>query len=220
MQRYLLATLGLILLTVVTTAYSWQSPQETIPHIARLSYTKPPAQVAKAVLEPDFLAETSPASVEISLSPGSDRSVSAQTELTDPLLKPALPEQYDQFKASIELIEGTEIGEIEFSTVISDDYLAIEPGRRFGAGYFTLYATFGYEEMADGMTWSWVWKHNGEVIDGGNQVWTYGDNGPGYVYFKPEEGFNLGEYSLEVWVNRELMAQSDFMVIDSVSASN
>ena len=74
--------------------------------------------------------------------------------------------------------------------------------------------------MVDGMSWSWVWRRNGAVIDGGNQIWAYGDSGPGYVYLRPEEGFDLGEYSLEVWVNGEIMALSDFMVTDSVSASN
>jgi hypothetical protein len=65
-----------------------------------------------------------------------------------------------------------------------------------------------------------VWRHNNQVVDGGNQVWSYGDEGPGYVYFQPEEGFQLGDYSLEIWVNDALMAQSNFTVIDSVSATN
>ena len=70
------------------------------------------------------------------------------------------------------------------------------------------------------MTWSWVWRHNNQIIDGGNQLWSYGEDGPGYVYFQPEEGFQLGEYSLEVWVNDAMMAQSNFMVVDGITASN
>jgi hypothetical protein len=219
LQRYLLVSLSLILLAVIIAVYGWQSPTITTPHLAVLSRSKPILQTAATVAEPEIVADSSPTSVEIDLSPVSNQGP-AQTALTDPLLKPALPEQYDQLEATVDLKESTEIGEIQFSADISDDYEAVDPGRRFGDGFYTLYATFDYGEMADGMTWSWVWKHNGGVVDGGNQVWQYGDDGPGYVYFKPEEGFQLGEYSLEVWVNTELMAQSDFMIIDSISASN
>jgi len=219
LQHYLLVSLSLILLAVIVAVYGWQAPTVTTPHLAVLSRSKPILQSAATVAEPEIVADASPASVEIDLSPVSNQGP-AQTALTDPLLKPALPEQYDQLEATVDLKESTEIGEIRFSADISDDYEAVDPGRRFGDGFYTLYATFDYGEMADGMTWSWVWKHNGAVVDGGNQVWQYGDDGPGYVYFKPEEGFRLGEYSLEVWVNTELMAQSDFMIIDSISASN
>lgn len=220
MQRYLVATLFLILLVVVTTAYAWQAPQVTNPPLARLSNLKPALRNSVAVGDQAAVAEASPASVEINTNQVSNRIADTPPELTDPLLRPSLPEQYDQLDAAIDLTESTEIGQIAFSTEISEEYEAVEPGSRFGEGFFTLYATFDYDEMSDGMTWSWVWRHNGSVIDGGNQVWSYGDSGPGYVYFKPEEGFQLGEYSLEVWVNGELMAQSDFNVTDSISASN
>lgn len=220
MQRYLLATLSLILLLVVTTAYAWQAPQTTIPHLARLSNMKPALNNSVATGNQAAVAEASPASVEINTNPVSNRIADTPPALTDPLLKPSLPEQYDQIDATVDLKESTDIGDIAFSTEISEDYQAVEPGRRFGEGYFTLYATFEYGEMSDGMIWSWVWRHNGSVVDGGNQVWNYGDSGPGYVYFKPEEGFQLGQYSLEVWVNGELMALSDFNVTDSISASN
>lgn len=220
MQRYLLATLSLILLVGVTTAYAWQAPQVTVPYIARLSNMKPALNNSVAAGDQAAEAEASPASVEINTFSVSNRIADTPPELSDPLLKPSLPEQYNQFDATVDLKEATEIGQIAFSTDISDEFQPVEPGRRFGEGYFTLYATFEYVEMTDGMTWAWVWLHNGSVVDGGNQVWTYGDSGPGYIYFKPEEGFQLGEYSLDVWVNGELMAQSNFNVTDSISASN
>ncbi|MBK7180127.1 MAG: hypothetical protein IPH82_23580 [Chloroflexi bacterium] len=52
----------------------------------------------------------------------------------------------------------------------------------------TLYATFDYSEMEDGMAWAWVWRHNGEVLEGGNELWDYGNEGPGFIYLSPEEG--------------------------------
>ncbi|HIP72722.1 MAG TPA: hypothetical protein EYH05_15165 [Anaerolineae bacterium] len=71
------------------------------------------------------------------------------------------------------------------------------------------------------MEWAWVWRLNGEVVDGGNELWEYGSDGPGYVYYSPEEGFQAGEYSLEVWVNGELMTRSTLtMTGTALSAGN
>jgi hypothetical protein len=219
MQRYLVATLVLLLVTVGTSAYAWQTPQSLPPQHARLTYAKP--SLTTVVLEDDeVLAESSPTAVEISLSPVMNRVAATAPELSDPLLKPGLPEEYNQYVPEVELQPETLIGDISFSTEINDEYQALNAGRRFSKGFFTLYATFAYEGLADGMTWSWVWRHNNQVVDGGNQVWSYGADGPGYVYFQPDEGFQLGDYSLEVWVNDALMAQSNFSVIESVSATN
>ena len=100
-------------------------------------------------------------------------------------------------------------------------YKAINPANVFGEGFYTLYATFDYSNMADGMAWAWVWRQNGEVIDGGNEYWAYGDEGPGYIYLSPEEGFGEGRYSLEIWVNGELMGQASATMNDAaVSAGN
>ncbi len=174
MQRYLVATLVLLLLSVATTAYAWQTPQSLPPQHARLSYAKPSS--AAVAVDETLLAESSPTAVEISLSPVINRVAATASELSDPLLKPALPEDYDQLEPAIDLQLDTAIGDISFSTKISDDYQALEAGRRFGKGFFTLYATFDYDGLADGMTWSWVWRHNNQVVDGGKGV-----EGPGQV---------------------------------------
>jgi hypothetical protein len=132
----------------------------------------------------------------------------------------SLPSEYDQLEPWVQLNKSTIIDGITFSTDITGDYQALDPSRRFTQGFFTLYATFAYDQMSDGMVWSWVWRRNDDVIDGGNQVWSYGNDGPGYVYLRPEEGFGLGDYFINIWVNGEQMAGSNFTVIDSISANN
>ncbi|MCB0000072.1 MAG: hypothetical protein KDE56_30120, partial [Anaerolineales bacterium] len=73
--------------------------------------------------------------------------------------------------------------------------------------------------MANGMEWAWVWRHNGEVVDGGNEIWNYGQEGPGYIFFAPEEGFASGDYSLEVWVNGELLTRSTAVMNNAAVAA-
>jgi hypothetical protein len=220
MQRYMLASLLLILAVVVTTTYAWQAPEEVTPPIARLSHAKPYQPLTDDTPSVEAVAQGSPVAVEINLSPASERNFVVSADFTDPLLYPALPADFDKIDAEVEVSEATEIGAILFSTDITSNYRAVDPVRRFSEGFFTLYATFDYLEMADDMTWSWVWRHNGVVVDGGNQLWSYGQDGPGYIYFQPEEGFQPGEYSLEVWVNDGLMAQSSLRVTETISANN
>jgi hypothetical protein len=221
MQRHLASSLVLILITVVAAAYAWQAPEDTTTRLAPLSHAKVKSESVAAAEEADSLDDVSPANVEISTVPTFGKSAGSAPDsaasLQDSLI---LPEQYDQIDSASELGENTALGSILFSTDISEDYEAVAPSTRFGKGYFTLYATFAYEEMTNGMSWSWVWRRNGEVIDGGNQKWSHGENGPGYVYYRPESGFDLGNYTLEVWVNGDLMAQSSFTVTDAISANN
>jgi hypothetical protein len=57
------------------------------------------------------------------------------------------------------------------------------------------------------------------VVDGGNELWAYGDNGPGYIYYGPEEGFRPGDYTLEVWVNGELFTRDTLTMTGSALSS-
>jgi hypothetical protein len=225
MQKYMVATISLVLATVATSAYAWQSPVDSTPRVSVLSHAKPLAEgvTASISLEADDLFDVGgPEALDLPLLPASER-LNTSPNLVDPLLQPSaptLPEQFDRFDPTAEVTEETQLGEMSFSTDITQDYQPLEAGRRFVEGFFTLYATFSYEGMADGMVWAWVWRHNGEVVDGGNQIWAYGSSGPGYVYFQPETGFQLGEYSLEIWLNRELVTQANVMITDGVAASN
>lgn len=221
MQRYLAASAALILVTIATSAYAWQAPADSTYRVALLRYAKPALDPNLTEVEPELSSEASPAAVEINTLTLDDAAEAGTFDQQESLLpSPSLPSEYDQLEPSAQLNKLTTIDGLSFSTDITGDYQALDPSHRFTQGYFTLYATFAYEQMTDGMVWSWVWRRNGDVVDGGNQVWSYGNEGPGYVYLRPEEGFGLGDYFIDIWVNGEQMAGSNFTVIDSISASN
>ncbi len=67
------------------------------------------------------------------------------------------------------------------------------------------------------MEWAWVWRQNGEVVNGGNEIWQYGGEGPGWIYYEPPEGFSPGVYTLEVWVNEELFQQASLTIENEVA---
>ncbi len=222
MQSYMTASALLLILTGVTALYAWQSPTDTTPRLTVLRNAKPTSSLSVAALDDQQVAaEASPDVVTINLGLNGEEIIDSVVELTESVITaPNLNDEPDEVEAAGGSSGDTSIGPIYFSTDITSNYQAVDPGSRFTEGYFTLYATFSYESMEEGAQWSWVWKRNGQVIDGGEQVWSYGSDGPGYVYFGPEEGFQLGNHSLEVWVEEKLMSQSSFSIIEGVAASN
>jgi hypothetical protein len=218
MQTYSVASLCLVSATFASAAFTLRAPQEE-PHLFAEIRNAKPIEVEAAPEETEAALDLPPQTVRIGLPQGGGSS-SAEVAPADRPSEPILPEAYDQFEPTAELTENTELGTISFSTEIDDNYLAVEPGRRFPTGFYTLYATFSYEGMADGMEWAWVWRHNGVVVDGGNELWNYGDDGPGYVYYNPEAGYQAGFYALEVWVNGRLLTQASIEMQEGIQASN
>jgi hypothetical protein len=210
LQSYLFASSFLFLISIGVSAYAWQAPEDYTPRMAILTHSKP----GRAVQEVGNLSslvetveETAPSSFTLddANNPGQIL-VAADQPFSAAYV--SLPEEFDRFEPTAELSKDSDLGTLTFSTEVTENYEAVDPREIFAEGYYTLYATFSYEGLSDGVVWAWIWRHNGEILEGGNEVWNYGEEGPGYIYLNPEEGFDAGRYSLEVWVNGELMAQS------------
>lgn len=220
LQTYLATSALLFVITAGVTIYAWQEPQDTSRHMAILTHSKPDSDAEDiAALPPlmDKLSEEAIADFQLTEEgqPGQLLTVADQALAST---AGTLPAEFDQFEPKVELTDASDLGALTFSTEINDEYEAVDPREIFPEGFYTLYATFSYDGLADGMVWSWVWRLDGQVVEGGNEVWNYGDEGPGYIYFSPEEGFDTGRYSLEVWVNGELLTQAA-IVMNSVSVS-
>lgn len=216
LQSYLTLSVVLFAAAFGVVAYAWRAPADDTPRMALLSNAKPVrAEVIALVqkVERAAVAETAVSSD----TPLTNIAATAENSLFADVV--SLPPQFDQFEPTVDLTNDTELGTIEFSTKISDDYQAVSPTRLFPEGAFTLYATFAYKAMANGMEWAWVWRHNGDVVDGGNELWNYGQEGPGYIFFAPEEGFAAGDYTLEVWVNGEMLTRSSVVMNNAAVAA-
>ena len=241
MQRYMVMSTVLVLLVAVATAYAWQTPEDTVQQVGVLKHAKPNPELFNGEMDekaPEAAAD-SPEVAALSLTPPTERDTTFSVDdlaksQDSPEAAPSTSED-SPAEATVSETETTvsesapvdeasfsdsQLGGISFSLDIGDNYQAVNPGYQFGEGFYTLYATFAYQGMSDGMNWAWSWQRNGAEIEGGNQVWSYGQQGPGYIYFQPEEGFRAGEYSLAIWVDDELQSQSSFSVSDSVAANN
>jgi hypothetical protein len=216
LQSYLSISFVLLVVAAGVGFYGYREPVDTTVRMVVLSNTKPADNEVREIVAAKS-SETAAAAAE----------TAASGDIADILLsgeaaaavRPQLPEAFDRFEPKADLRPGTELAELTLSTEVTEDYDPVRPGRVFGEGFYTLYATFDYVQMADGMEWAWVWRHNGEVVDGGNELWNYGEEGPGYIYLSPEEGFQEGSYSLEVWVNGELLGQTAATMNDAAVAA-
>ncbi len=218
LQAYLSTSLVLFIIAAGVAAYAWRTPPDTTLRVAILTNTKPATAEIVELLTQDPLVEAVTESA-IAQTQGPIQLVGVSD--TFAVEAATLPDQFNQFDATAELTTDTALGRLSFSTEITDNYEAINPRRIYSEGFYTIYATFSYEGMADGMEWAWVWRHDGKVVDGGNEIWQYGDSGPGYIYFGPEEGFGTGQYTLEIWVNEELITAGSVVMNDSaVTAGN
>lgn len=221
LQAYLSTSFVLFVIGLGITAYAWRAPTDETPRVAILNNTKPVKQEIRELFEESPLVEAVP---DTAVTAQQGEPIGAQlVEVSDAFsfASPTLPDEFNRTEPTAELGPDTELGTLNFSTEVSDDYEAVNAGQIFPEGFYTLYATFTYNEMRDGLEWAWVWRHNGEVVEGGNELWAYGESGPGYIYFNPEEGFEPGQYSLEVWVNEELLTASTIVVNSSaLSAGN
>ena len=220
LQTYLSTSALLFLITMGVTGYAWQTPQDQTPRMAILTHSKPSSaeqEVANLSSLVETVEEAAPSAFQLEDTENLGQLI---TVADQPFAAAygSLPEEFDQFIPTAELNENSDLGALTFSTDVTENYEAINPREIFAEGFYTLYATFSYDGLSDGMVWSWVWRHNGELLEGGNEVWQYGEEGPGYIYLNPEEGFDAGRYSLEVWVNGELMTQSS-AVMNSVGVS-
>ena len=226
LQGYFWVLVALLVLGGGSMAYTSQEPADNAMRMAVLAQAKP-VEASDSIPVLAFDSEEPESFMFNTLSEGPTATTPISTALTLPTdralaegitISPVLPEEFDSVEPTVELLPDTTITPLVFSTEIDDNYEPVAPRRVFGEGFFTLYATFDYDHMAEGMSWAWIWRRNGDVVNGGNELWSYGEDGPGWIYYEPPEGFQPGDYTLEVWVNGELFQRAG-MTIESELAN-
>lgn len=225
LRNHIWTTVGFFVLGGVVLFYGNQTPPDQTVRMAVIAQAKPVAELAvdTSVDELPVIDLAAPPSFEVAnggesltttstLTGSADLTLAGLDGLSLPDGEPVLPDEFGLLEPEVELNDDSSFTNLIFSTEINDDYDPVSPRRTFVEGFFTIYATFDYVGMADGMAWSWVWRRDGEIVNGGNELWQYADDGPGWIFFEPPEGYAPGQYTLDVWVNGELFQQGSFVV--------
>lgn len=108
-------------------------------------------------------------------------------------------------------------GAITFSLDADNDNTPMDAGSDF-ANLDEIVATFDYENMTPGTTWSTAWYYEGQNVTGSEQVWDGGVNGR-YLVSLSNGGDQLpvGEYGLELYIEGDLAQSGGFTVSDRVT---
>lgn len=87
-----------------------------------------------------------------------------------------------------------------------------EEGFTFPAGIELVEAEFEFDEMTPDTEWSYVWYYQGEEDYSGEGTSFSSTSGTGFVSLEAPQGFDAGNYRLELYIEGDLAASSDFFV--------
>ena len=110
--------------------------------------------------------------------------------------------------------EATEpaITNLVFSDDVTDDDGPTNPTYLLPSGITKVYAFFDFDKMSDGMAWSRIWTYEGERVLTGSDTWSWGNQGSAWTSASRDEPVDPGAYRLEVSVEGDLVADSDFTI--------
>lgn len=137
----------------------------------------------------------------------------ASATLTPTLLEITL--QPAQASPVIDVSEAM-IGRISFSTAVTDDHQAINPGTQFAAGTKTIYATFDYQGFAIGSKFAQVWYLDGVETARGDSAWEREQSGHYEGSLNNEQGLLEGNYRLDILLDGNVLGSGEFTIGETV----
>lgn len=104
---------------------------------------------------------------------------------------------------------SVQMGPIAFASQVTDRREPTNPTTIFSDTVSRVYATFPYNGMRNGLTWTQIWYFNGAEFSRSEDNWEWGSADRSYVFTKP---VGAGDYRLELYVNDDLLASGEFTV--------
>jgi S1-C subfamily serine protease len=102
---------------------------------------------------------------------------------------------------------------IVFSEGITGQDKPTDPGYLLPAGANEVYAFFEYESLETGQEWTQVWYVDGEEAYAESNHWSEPDHGHYWISVNSSSGLTPGRHRLELYIEGELEATSDFWVV-------
>jgi hypothetical protein len=117
-----------------------------------------------------------------------------------------------QFTSSVTPDPEAVFSQITFSLSVKS-FVAVDPQVVFEQPLTTIYATYTYNNMNDGVDWTALWYRNGELLNYETAPWEGGTGGYGqYDLSLPENEWLAGTYQLIFFVGSEWKVLGEFLV--------
>jgi len=91
--------------------------------------------------------------------------------------------------------------------------LAIDPKVEFSGPPRTLYGAFSYDHLQNGVRWTALWYYAGEVVCYESKPWDGGTGGYGYTECTPPQGWQVGEYEVQMFAGLQWKVSTRFRVL-------
>jgi hypothetical protein len=117
-----------------------------------------------------------------------------------------------QFKSIVTPSSAAIFSQLVFSLKVNN-FQAVEPQTIFQNPLSSVFVTYTYDGMLDGVQWTEIWYLNGNLLKYDTSIWNHGTGGSGQdVLSLPAEEWSPGIYQLVFYVGTNWKALGEFRV--------
>ncbi len=107
---------------------------------------------------------------------------------------------------------GPAFNHLVFSTQVSSDGRPINAASMLPSGSSSLYATFEFDGMKDGLQWTQVWAVDGKTVVSEQGAWDAGTKGRRVLQLSNPKGLPNGKYHLALAVKSQVVAEGEVVI--------
>jgi hypothetical protein len=118
------------------------------------------------------------------------------------------------FEATITPNSEALFSDLQFSRRIGDDLQPIEPALEFENPVGHLFGAYSFNNMTNGVQWSALWYHEGELVYYETYPWEFGSGGYGFTDWNPpSDQWQPGGYEVQIFVGNIWKSSGFFTVL-------
>jgi hypothetical protein len=199
--RLLLLGIGLGLLSILTQLFGRQAVYIIIPPTP--STTPSPTVTSTPTISS---TPTITATATITLTP-------SQTATPTITPTPVLPEAITVvFLDTVTPPADAALSPIEVARRLDRLNRAITPEETFANPIQKLYGAFTYNNLLDGVRWTAIWLQDGQSVCLETKEWDGGTGGYGYTECDPPDGWQPGDYEIQIYLGETWQVSTRFAV--------
>jgi hypothetical protein len=118
-----------------------------------------------------------------------------------------------QFTSQVTPKADTIFSQISFTQKMNAQHLPVDPATEFKNPVGHLYASFSYNNMADGVQWTALWYRGSDLVYYESKPWDGGTGGYGYTDWNPPpDQWLAGDYAVYIFIGQEYIQGGYFKV--------
>jgi hypothetical protein len=102
------------------------------------------------------------------------------------------------------------LGSLVLSRGIGPNKTPLQPSSTFSVNDAYIYVFYEFRNMTNGIAWSHRWFRGSAEVGSESNLWNYGLEGRGYLFFSPAVG--PGQYEIRLYIGDKIMASAPFEI--------